>query len=185
MSVSPSLQSRIAASRSRRLLDDLDVVLFVLVAQRAADVAEHLVAARVAHRVELGDLLRVLALADRGVIVGELPDALRPYLVEAAVADMADRQAAVADDRQRDDAGHAGELVGGCRRGGRSRCWRCAMASRTRSAGRAERSGQALEDHVVGDGGGELARCLTADAVDHAEDAALGVDERRRPRCWS
>ena len=72
MSVRPSVQSRIAVSRSSDVLDDLDVVVFVLVAQRAADVAEDLMAARVPHRVDFGDLLRILPLAHRRVIVRQL-----------------------------------------------------------------------------------------------------------------
>ena len=44
--------------------------------------------------------------------------------------------------------------------------------------GRAERTRQPLEDDVVRDGRGDLAGRLPADAVDHAEDAALRVDER-------
>ena len=59
-----------------RLLDDLDVVRFVLVAKRAADVAEDFVAARMPHRVELADLPRVFPLADRRVVVGQLLDAV-------------------------------------------------------------------------------------------------------------
>ena len=52
-----------------------------------------------------------------------------------------------------------------------------AMASRTRSGRRAERPRQPLEDDVVRDGRGELAGRLATDAVDHAVDAAFGVDE--------
>ena len=37
-----------------RIFDDLDVVVFVLVAQRAADVAEDFMATRVSHRVDFG-----------------------------------------------------------------------------------------------------------------------------------
>ena len=65
-----------------------------------ADVAIHLVAARVLHRVELGQLARVFALADGRVIARDLLDAAAPELVEPRVSDVADDRAAVANRRR-------------------------------------------------------------------------------------
>src|SRR4029079_4888283 len=79
------------------ILHHLDVVVFVLVAQRAADVAEDFMATRVSHRVDFGDLLRILPLAHGRVIVRQLPHALGAQLVETAVAHVPDRQAPVVD----------------------------------------------------------------------------------------
>ena len=64
MSVSPSVQSSSALSGVPRRLDHLDEIVLVLVVQRAADVPEQLVAARMVHRLDLADLAGVLALAD-------------------------------------------------------------------------------------------------------------------------
>ena len=98
-------QNRVVALEC--VLDDLDEPFLVLVAVVAADVAEDLVAPRVAHGFRLGNLARVLALADRRVIVRQLPDAARRQLVETAVAHMPDRDPPIDDECQRQHAGHA------------------------------------------------------------------------------
>ncbi len=69
-------------------------------------------ATRVSHRVDFGDLLRILPLAHGRVIVRQLLHALGAQLVETAVADVPDGQAPVVDDGERDDARHARQLAG-------------------------------------------------------------------------
>ena len=59
-----SAQQDRGVDRERRL-HDFHELLIVLVAKGAADVAKHLVAARVPHRVELGHLAPIFTLADR------------------------------------------------------------------------------------------------------------------------
>ena len=76
MSLRPSEQSSIARALVERRLDDLDEVGIVRLVERAADVAEDFVAPRMAHRLGFGDLAGVFALADRRVVVRELPHAL-------------------------------------------------------------------------------------------------------------
>ena len=63
-----------------------------LVALRA-DVAIHLVAPRVVHGFELGDFVRVLALADRRMVARDLLDAVAPDLVQPRVTDVPDDRA--------------------------------------------------------------------------------------------
>ena len=86
-------------------LDEIGIVRFV---ESAADVAEHFVAPRMPHRLGFGDLAGVLAFADRRVIVCELDDARVGQLVETRITDMADGQAVLGQQRERQDTGHAG-----------------------------------------------------------------------------
>jgi len=50
-----------------------------------------------AHRFGFRQLSRILALADRRMIAGDLPDAFREDLVQAGIADMTDRGPAILD----------------------------------------------------------------------------------------
>ena len=104
-------------------------------------------------------------LADRRVVVRQLPDSLRSQLVQAAVADVPDRQGTVRDDGQRDHACHVAKL------------WRFLRASENlvvRDGNRlanpfgrgAKRTAKTLQDDVAGERGRHLAGGMTAHAVD-------------------
>ena len=178
MSVSPSEHNSNRVVALERVLDDLHESFIVFVAVVAADVAEHLVAPRMAHRFGLGNLARVFALADRRVVVRQLPDAVRRQLVETAVADMPDGDLPIDHERQRQHAGHA--VVG-------RRFLRLpedfVVGERDRLADalgrRAERTRQPGQDLGARDRGGDLAGGLPADAVDDREDPPIGIAQRQ------
>ena len=107
MSLRPSEHSSIAESSARSVKTISMKFAASGSCALAADVAVDLVAARVLHRLGLGELAGVLALADRRMIVRELGDPLRRQLVEAAVADVANRQLPPFEHRQRQHARHA------------------------------------------------------------------------------
>ena len=108
----------------------------------------------------------------------ELAQPVRTERVEPAVAHVADGQPVTAHERQRDHAGHAPQfgralgpledLVVGDGNG-----FAHALG------GRAEGTAQPVQDHVARDRGRDFAGRGTADAVDHAVDAASGIDERQ------
>ena len=58
-----------------RRLDDFDEPFIVFVAADAAHVAEHLVAPRMPHRFDLGELLRVLTFTNGRMIVRDFAEA--------------------------------------------------------------------------------------------------------------
>ena len=175
MSLRPSEHSRIAESSARSDEDDLDEVRGVRLAPLAADVAVDLVAAGVLHRLRLGELAGVLALADRRMIVRELGDPLRRQLVQAAVADVTDRQLPPFEHRQRQHARHA--LAAGV---GLGAVQDLLVGEGDRLAdarlGRPVLPREPVENRLDGDAGGDLSGGLPADAVDDEEDALRGVD---------
>ena len=89
-----------------------------------ADVAVDLVAARMPHRLALGQLARVLALADRRMIARHLLDPAGAQLVQPRIADVTDDDVAVGDDGDGQHAGHALAIRRGARPAGGFRCWR-------------------------------------------------------------
>ena len=81
-------QQRARRIEGNRLhFDEIGVVGRVLF---AAHVAEDLVAARMAHGLAFFEFARILALAHRGVVVGDLADGAAANQVEARIAHMAD-----------------------------------------------------------------------------------------------
>ena len=70
--------------RFERDLLDVDEIGIAGLVRLRADVAIHLIAARVLHRVELRQLARVFALADGRVIARDLLDAAGTQLVQPA-----------------------------------------------------------------------------------------------------
>ena len=160
-----------------RGLNDLHESFIVFVAILAADVPEHFVAPRMAHRFRLRYFAGVFPLPDRRMIVGQLLDAVRRDLVEPAVADMPDGDTPTDDERQREHARHAvagrpflrlpEDFVVGERDGLAHALGR-----------RAERTRQTGQDFAARDGGGDLAGGLPADAVDDREDPPVGIAER-------
>ena len=89
---------------------DFDEIGVVRLVRLRADIAIHLVAPRVVHRLELGDLPRILAFADRRVVSSHLVDEAVAEAVEPGVADVRDGGASLVDDGHREDAGHARPL---------------------------------------------------------------------------
>jgi hypothetical protein len=128
----------------------------------------------VLHRLRLGELARILALADRRMIVRELGDALRCELVEAAVADVADRQLPPFEHRQRQHARHP--LAAGV---GLGAVQNLLVGESDGLAdarfGRPVLPRKPVENRLDGDRGGNLPRRFPADAVDDEEDALRGV----------
>ena len=133
------------------------------------------------HRLELGELAGVLALADRRVVGRDLLDRPAAQLVEPRVADVADHRAVAVDHRDREHAGHAVPL--GRERGlavdlvvgeGDGVADAIRVGRRCRSQPRAHD----VERRI----GRPPAGGLSADAVDDDEDAALGIDVRTDPR---
>ena len=92
--------------RLERDLARVDEVRIVGLVRVGSDIAIHLVAPRVVHRLELGELAGVFALADRRVIARDLVDAIRGELVQARVADVAHHGARVVDNNDGEDARH-------------------------------------------------------------------------------
>ena len=86
--------------RLERRLVNVDEIEIRRVVLLRTDVAIHLVASRMSHRLELRELLRILALAHRRMIARDLGDRAAGDLVEPGVADVPDDRAAVLDDRQ-------------------------------------------------------------------------------------
>ena len=170
----------VGAQQDRRVLgevreDDLDEVRGVRLAPLAADVAVDLVAAGVLHRLRLGELAGVFALADRRMIVRELGDPLRRQLVKAAVADVADRQLPPFEHRQRQHARHP--LAAGV---GLGAVQDLLIGEGDRLAdaclGRPILPGEPVENRLDGDAGGDLSCGFPADAVNDKEDALRGID---------
>ncbi len=138
------------------------------------DIAVDLVAARMAHGLRLGDLVSVLALADRRVIARHLLEPPAAQLVQTRIADVPDGRAAVADHRGGQHAGHpfplgpgAGEGVDLVVRDGNGFA---------QPGG--DRTGFAFEpgpQHRQRDIGRLPAGRLAADAVDHEEQATRGI----------
>ena len=93
--------------RLERNLAHVDEVRIVRLVGVRTDVAIHLVAPRVVHRLELGELVGIFALANRRVIAGDFVDAIVPQLVQPRVADVADNRARLVHDHDREDARHA------------------------------------------------------------------------------
>ena len=141
------------------------------------DVAVHLVAARVSHRLGFRQLVRILALADRRVIVRDLLDPIVPELVEAGVADVADRRPAILDDGDGEDARHARPL-----RPHRGEAMDLVVGDRDRLphaiGGRSGLAFEARSQHRERHVGSLATGGLSAHAVDDGEDAA------RRRRWW-
>ena len=142
-----------------------------------ADVAKHLVAARVLHRVAPPRFRCASSRSPIGrVIVRELAQAVARQLVQAAVADVPDgqpiaRSAAPASART------------SCRHAPATRCGLpqdLVVGQRDRFAHalrrRAERPVEPLDDDVDRDGRRNLARGVAADAVDDEKHAAIDVD---------
>ena len=143
--------------------------------KRAADVTKHLAAARMLHGVGLGNLLRIFTFTDRRVIVGELAQAVAGEFVQTAVADVADRQLILRQQRQRQHAGHARV----CRRAfGLPQDFVVRQRDRFANAlrRRADRPLEPLGDDVHGNRGGDFTGGMTADAIDDEKDAAVDVD---------
>ena len=170
----------VGAQQNRRVLgeireNDLDEVRRVGLAPLAADVAVDLVAPHVLHGLRLGELAGVLALADRRMIVRELGDPLRRQLVEAAVADVANRQLPAFEHRQRQHACHP--LAAGVGLGAVQDLLVGEGNGLTDARlGRAILPGEPVENRLDGNAGGDLPRRLAANAVDDEEDALRGVD---------
>jgi hypothetical protein len=174
------VRQAIAAEQQRRIrleghLVDIDEIRIRRIVPIRADVAVDLVAARVLHRVELGQLARVLALADRRMIAGDFLDAAVMKFVEPGVADVADDRAPVGDHDRGQHAGHAAPLGSETRQ-----AVNLVVRDRDRFAqAPRDRSGLALEarpQHADGGIGRLAAGRLTADAVDDHEEPAGHVD---------
>src|SRR5581483_6029536 len=143
-----------------------------------ADVAVDLVAARVAHGFGFGQFVAVLALADGGMVVGDLVDLAAADAVEARIAHVADDGSAFFDDRDGEDARHTfplGVAFGGAQDliVGHGNGFADALLDGTALAFEA----RAQAGH--GDLGGLFAGCLAADANHDEEDAAVGIDVER------
>ena len=165
-------QRRVGFKRDLLHVDEIGVGGFV---RFRADVAVNLVAARVLHRVALGQLVRVFALADRGVIARDLLDEPAPQLVEPGIADVADKRMAVAHDDRREDAGHAVPL------GPQARlAMDLVVRDRDRFAqAQRDRAGLAFQpgpEHLHRRVGGLAAGRLPADPVDDHEEPAREVN---------
>ena len=102
-SIAAEKQRRVRFERNLVRVDEVRIVGFVRV---GPDVAIHLIAPRVVHRLELGELVGIFTLADRRVIARDLVDAFVPKLVQARVADMAHHGARLVDDDDGEDARH-------------------------------------------------------------------------------
>ena len=89
--------------RSLHEVDESGIGRFV---RFRSDVTVDLVPARVAHRLEFGQVSRILSFANRRVIPRDLLDATITKLVEAGITDMPDRCRSILDDRDCEDAGH-------------------------------------------------------------------------------
>ena len=102
-SIAAEKQRLVRCERDLVRVDKVRIVGFVGV---GPDVAIHLIAPRVVHRLELGELVGILTLADRRVIARHLVDAFVPELVQARVADMAHHGAHIVDNDDGQDARH-------------------------------------------------------------------------------
>src|SRR5688572_19258817 len=130
-----------------------------------------------AHGMELRDLVRVLAFADRRMVACDLLDVAVANLVEPRVTDMSDGGHVILDDHDGEDAGHAGPFRAGGRQAvnlvvGHGDCLTYALPNG---------SGLALEplaQHAQRNVGGLAAGRLSADAVDDDEQTArlVGVE---------
>ena len=87
-------------------LEEIDEIGIRLLVRLRAHVAIHLVPPLVPHRLDFGDLVGVLALADRRVIARDFLDAVATELVQPRVAHMPNRGDLLADDGDGEHAGH-------------------------------------------------------------------------------
>ncbi len=102
----------VAAQQERRILlerraEDVDESGIVRPMGLGPDVAVHLVAPGMVHRVRFGDLPGIFTLADRRMILRQLLHPAVAQLVEPCVSDVTDHHVAVVHDRDRKDARHA------------------------------------------------------------------------------
>ena len=170
--VAAEQQRGVGLERDLLDVDEIGVGWFV---RLRADVAIDLVPARVLHRVELGQLVRVLALANRRVIARDLRDEPATQLVEPGVADVANERAAVAQHDRREDAGHAVPFGPPARQ-----TMDFVVCDRNRLAQtHRHRAGLAFQpgpEHLYRDIGRFAARRLPADAVDDHEEPTRRIE---------
>jgi hypothetical protein len=105
----------------------------------------------------------------------------RAELVEARVADVAERHRAVVYQRHCEHAGHAVPL-GARRRGTIDFVVGVGDGGAQAIGGRTRVPAKCFLDQRQGDVGGPAARGLPADAIDDAEDAAVRVEAQNDPR---
>jgi hypothetical protein len=153
-------------------LDEVGVVRFVLL---GADVAEDLIAARMAHGFSFADLAFIFALADGGMIVRDLANLAAAEMVETRIAHVADDGRSIVEHGHGEHAGHALPFGIGLRSFedfiiGDGDGFADALF------GGASLALKAGTEALDGNGRGFFAGSLTADAIDDEEDAAVGVN---------
>ena len=152
--------------------DEIGVVGRVLL---RPDIAKDFVAARMTHGFGFADFVVILALAHGGMVVSDLANLAAADLVKARIAHVADYGRAVFQNGDRQDAGHPLPFGIAARLPqdfvvGHGDGFADALL------GGAGLAFEARADTAHGDLGGLFAGGLAADAVDHEENAALGVD---------
>ena len=125
-----------------------------------------------------GEFAVVFALADGGMVAGDLGDSAGLKQVEPGIADVADGDDFVLDKGDGEDAGHASTTRVGV---GEAVDFVIGEGDGFAEAlfGRAGLAFQALADDFDGGFGGVFAGGVATDAVDYGEDAAVGVDVER------
>ncbi len=166
-------QQRVAGTeRDFMQIDELGIVRCV---RLRANIAKDFVAPGMAHRMMLGNLVRVLALTNRRMVTRDLFDATVADFVETRVANVTDRRRPVLDNRDCENAGHAPPLRAS---GGQAMNFVVGNSDRFANAfaNRARLALEALAQHAQGDVGCSSAGSLSADAVDDDEQAARFVN---------
>jgi hypothetical protein len=159
---------------AKMALADLDEVPVLQVPQTRADVAEDLVAPRVRHGLAFAERAGILVFAHRRMVGSELADGAVPDEVEAGIAHVADGDAALFEQGEGKDAGHAAVLLA------------LLGAAEDTVVGRGDGHFHAipggggvplhgLADSFHGGLGGQLAGCLPAHAIHHQKKTAGGI----------